>query len=291
MSLGYGTLSFNQFTGVSEYALPVPGNTIGMIIGNKGSTINLIKRNSGAHVQIQQPQPMAGRPHSWFMITGFPHQIKAAYDFMANIIKNATERDQARFHSQPVVHPPTESYQTAFPTLPNHATPTAQPTQQEIDADHDEFFTQQERDNQTEASLAADLDEANTELAVAFLLGEELIDLAVDLVEGAAHMDEFFDQCDRDLAAEEALRQELDTEERDMDNIWIHTDFQYINDPMDQWIIEDQKHTIRATAGMAFGEHPKYSDENLEYSIKHFNDTGMYFTPTFDAEGNPVAAY
>lgn len=279
MSLGYGTLSYNQFTGVSEYAMPVPGNTIGMIIGHKGGTINLIKRNSGAHVQIQQPQPMFHRPHSWFMITGFPHQVKAAYDFMANIIKNATERDQARFYSQPVVQPQ-ESYHLAFPPITNPATslPTAQPTQEEIDADHDQFFNHQERDNQTETSLAAELDEANT-------------DLAADLVEGAEHMDEFFDQCDRDLAAEEALKRELDTEERDMDNIWIHTDFQYLNDPMDEWMIEDQKHTIRAAAGMAFGEHPKYSDDNLERSIKHFNDTGMYFVPSFDAEGNPISAF
>ena len=283
MSFGYGTLSFNQYTGVTEYAMPVPGNTIGMIIGHKGGTINLIKRNSGAHVQIQQPQPMAHRPHSWFMITGFPHQVKAAYDFMANIIKNATDRDQARFYSQPVVHAASESYQTAFPPLPNHATNTPtvqpiQPTQEEIDCDHDEFFNQQERDNQIEASLAAELDEANT-------------DLAADLVEGAEHMDEFFDQCDRDLAAEEALKRELENEERDMDNIWIHTDFQYLNDPMDQWMIEDQKHTLRAAAGMEFGEHPKYSDDNLERSIKHFNDTGMYFVPAFDAEGNPISAY
>lgn len=278
MSFGYGTLAYNQFTGVSEYAMAVPDNTIGMIIGHKGGTINLIKRNSGAHVQIQQPQPMAGRPHSWFMITGFPHQIKAAYDFMANIIKNATERDQARSHSQAVVHPPTESYQTAFPPFvrqprPMPVYPGDQPTQQEIKADHDEFFAQQERDNQAETSLAADLDEAN-------------IDLAADLVEGADHMDEFFHQCDLDLAAEEALKQQLDTEVRDMGNIWNHTDFQYPGDPMDQWMIDDQKHTLRAAAGIAFGEHPKYSDNNLERSIKHFNNSSIYFVPTFDAEGN-----
>jgi len=231
-------------TGVFGYGMPVPENTVGMIIGAKGATINLIKRNTGAHVQIQKG------PGSWFMITGFPHQIRAAYDFMANIVKNATERDQTRFMSRQNGQPmwAAQTMDDAFPSLPTSTGSYAAETKTES-----QIPSQQEIDND---------------------------------------MGEFFAEMDASYAEEGRLFHKCVEAQHEADDEWGSGADQedYPGNPMHQWVVEDQMHVLRAAAGEHYVGLEKYSDENLERSIKHFNDNGHFFVSGFTADGEPIPA-
>lgn len=72
--------------------IPVDSGVVGFIVGTKGATINMIKSQTGAHVQIRQPNPDEGRPWPWVHIRGFPHQVSAAADWVQTIVDEGHTR-------------------------------------------------------------------------------------------------------------------------------------------------------------------------------------------------------
>ena len=73
--------------GVVEQVVPVPNDSVGFIIGAKGKTVNLIKRNTGAWVQVQ-----TNGSKSSFLVRGFPHQVQEAVSWINTIVEEAGHR-------------------------------------------------------------------------------------------------------------------------------------------------------------------------------------------------------
>ena len=132
ISDGYGLVSADPSIGQHIYAFLCQADKVGMIIGFKGRTINNIKQSTGTFVEIRPPQPALNRPEPWFIITGFPHQVLAALQFMNNIIFNTQQRDQQRAnisHSQAV---PTMG---EFPQIQAAAVKDWAPSEEQLDSD------------------------------------------------------------------------------------------------------------------------------------------------------------
>ena len=95
--------------GVVENTVPVPNDSVGFIIGAKGKTVNLIKRNTGAWVQVQK-----NGSGSSFLVRGFPHQVREAVNWINTIVEEAG-------HRGPPPAPEVQFKETDFPSLPGSA--------------------------------------------------------------------------------------------------------------------------------------------------------------------------
>ena len=110
--------------GVVEQVVPVPNDSVGFIIGAKGKTVNLIKRNTGAWVQVQ-----TNGSKSSFLVRGFPHQVQEAVSWINTIVEEAG-------HRGPPPAPEVQFKESDFPpisdsasTVPPAPTQTGFPTQ------------------------------------------------------------------------------------------------------------------------------------------------------------------
>ena len=72
--------------------IPVDPHVVGFIVGNRGSTINMVKNQTGAHVQVRQANPSESRPWPWVHIRGFPHQVDEAEKWIMTIIAEGHTR-------------------------------------------------------------------------------------------------------------------------------------------------------------------------------------------------------
>ena len=95
--------------GVVERVVPVPDDAVGFIIGAKGKTVNLIKRNTGAWVQVQK-----NGSGSSFMVRGFPHQVQEAVNWIHTIVEEAGHRGPPPA--------PVQFKESDFPSLSGSAT-------------------------------------------------------------------------------------------------------------------------------------------------------------------------
>lgn len=91
--------------GVVERVVPVPNDSVGFIIGAKGKTVNLIKRNTGAWVQVQK-----NGSGSSFLVRGFPHQVQEAVNWIHTIVEEAG-------HRGPPPAPEVQFKESDFPSL------------------------------------------------------------------------------------------------------------------------------------------------------------------------------
>jgi hypothetical protein len=93
---GYGMIGMNYADGTQVFAYACHDDQVGFLIGHRGATIRMIKGNSGAHVQVHDPEPHFGRPTTWFVIQGFPHQCQAATRHMNQILGEVLRRDSQK---------------------------------------------------------------------------------------------------------------------------------------------------------------------------------------------------
>ena len=71
--------------GASQDVFNVPANKCGLVIGKKGETINRMKEQTGAHIEMNKNSPHDA-PTKQFYIKGTPDQIKAAKEEIAKIV-------------------------------------------------------------------------------------------------------------------------------------------------------------------------------------------------------------
>jgi len=71
--------------GAAQDVFNVPANKCGLVIGKKGETINRMKEQTGAHIEMNKNSPHDA-PTKQFFIKGTPEQIKAAKDEIAKIV-------------------------------------------------------------------------------------------------------------------------------------------------------------------------------------------------------------
>lgn len=83
-------------------SITVPADSVGFIIGTKGATVNLIKRNTGAWVQIEK-----GVSPPRFTVRGFPHQVEEACKWIKTIVDESVVRGPPPAPSVPI-HQPSE---------------------------------------------------------------------------------------------------------------------------------------------------------------------------------------
>ena len=89
---GYGLIGYNHdYTETHAYACDA--ENVGFLIGNRGSTIYIIKHDSDAFVEIQEPDPFNGRHKPWFLIRGYSHQCQAAIRIMNELLGKVIKRD------------------------------------------------------------------------------------------------------------------------------------------------------------------------------------------------------
>ncbi|XP_063686689.1 far upstream element-binding protein 3-like isoform X30 [Bolinopsis microptera] len=75
----------NRGAGSMQDVFNVPANKCGLVIGKKGETINRMKEQTGAHIEMNKNSPHDA-PTKQFFIKGTPEQIKAAKDEIAKIV-------------------------------------------------------------------------------------------------------------------------------------------------------------------------------------------------------------
>jgi hypothetical protein len=83
-------MSTHTHTGVTETTVVVTPGSVGFIIGNRGKTVNLIKKNTGAWVQIRTE--LDSRMPPSFQVRGFPHQVDEAVKWINTIVDEAESR-------------------------------------------------------------------------------------------------------------------------------------------------------------------------------------------------------
>jgi len=71
--------------GFQQIEVPVPANKCGLVIGKKGETINRMKEQTGAHIEMNKHSPHDA-PMKQFVIKGNPEQIKQAQAEIAKIV-------------------------------------------------------------------------------------------------------------------------------------------------------------------------------------------------------------
>ena len=82
----------SQFPGTQHVMFAVHPDDVPFVIGGGGRTIKSVKRKSGAYIQIQQAQPEAGRPLTWFDVIGSEGQCKRAVGILSGIAKESERR-------------------------------------------------------------------------------------------------------------------------------------------------------------------------------------------------------
>ncbi|XP_063686663.1 far upstream element-binding protein 2-like isoform X6 [Bolinopsis microptera] len=80
----------NRGAGSMQDVFNVPANKCGLVIGKKGETINRMKEQTGAHIEMNKNSPHDA-PTKQFFIKGTPEQIKAAKDEIAKIVGDGTD--------------------------------------------------------------------------------------------------------------------------------------------------------------------------------------------------------
>jgi len=75
----------NRGAGSMQDVFNVPANKCGLVIGKKGETINRMKEQTGAHIEMNKNSPHDA-PTKQFFIKGTAEQIKAAKDEIAKIV-------------------------------------------------------------------------------------------------------------------------------------------------------------------------------------------------------------
>lgn len=97
-----------QNQGVVDTHVQVTPDSVGFIIGSKGATVNLIKRNTGAWVQVNK-----GASPPSFHVRGFPHQVDEAVKWIQTIVSEAASRGPPPAHQ----HQPPAMNTSAWPSL------------------------------------------------------------------------------------------------------------------------------------------------------------------------------
>ena len=97
-----------QNQGVVDTHVEVTPDSVGFVIGAKGGTVNLIKRNTGAWVQINK-----GVSPPSFHVRGFPHQVQEAVKWIQTIVAEAATRGPPPAHH----HQPPTTHASAWPNL------------------------------------------------------------------------------------------------------------------------------------------------------------------------------